>query len=168
MKRPGKNSFGFSKKIAFCCCRSCGLESVTHGCGLPGKIFTEWVVVFDPEVVRLPDKFLPPLSEPSRDIIPQQDRPMFGVYLLGTDELGRDVFARMLQGSFVSLSVGFIAMGISIFIGILLGGLAGFYGEKKLWFITVDTLIMRFTDIMMCMPTLFFILTIIVLLPPSI
>ena len=133
-----------------------------------GKILTEWVVVFDPEVVRLPDKFLPPLSEPSRDIILLQDRPMFGVYLLGTDELGRDVFARMLQGSFVSLSVGFIAMGISIFLGILLGGLAGFYGEKKLLFITVDTLIMRFTDIMMCMPTLFFILTIIVLLQPSI
>ncbi|MCA9473842.1 MAG: ABC transporter permease [Nitrospirales bacterium] len=138
------------------------------GAAIAGKILTEWVVVFDPEVVRLPDKFLPPFSAPSQDLIPARDLPTLGVYLLGTDELGRDVFARMLQGSFVSLSVGFIAMGISIFLGILLGGLAGYYGNVKLGFITVDTLIMRFTDIMMCMPTLFFILTIIVLLPPSI
>ena len=133
-----------------------------------GKALTEWMVVFDAEVVRLPDKFLAPLSEPSRDIVPQQDLPTFGVYLLGTDELGRDVFARMLQGSFVSLTVGFVAMGISIFIGILLGGLAGYYGQVKLWLISVDTLIMRFTDVMMCLPTFFFILTVIALLQPSI
>jgi len=53
-----------------------------------------------------------------------------GVYLLGTDELGRDVFARMLQGAWVSLSVGFVAVGIAVFIGILLGGLAGYYGQN--------------------------------------
>ncbi len=63
-----------------------------------GKALTEWVVVFDPEVVRLPEKFLPPLSLPSAEEVPLQDRPFGGIYLLGTDELGRDVFARMLQG----------------------------------------------------------------------
>ena len=73
-----------------------------------GKVLTEWVVVFDPEVVRLPEKFLPPLTVSSPDGIPAHDRPFGGIYLLGTDELGRDVFARMVQGSFVSLSLSLI------------------------------------------------------------
>ncbi len=135
---------------------------------IAAKVTTEWVVIFDPSTVRLPDKFLPPMSDASTDLIPSEDRPVFGIYLFGTDELGRDVFARMLQGSFVSLSIGFIAVGISVAIGILLGGLSGYYGNVKLGFMTVDTLIMRFTDVMLCFPTFFLILTVVALLPPSI
>jgi peptide/nickel transport system permease protein len=135
---------------------------------IAGKVLTEWMVVFDPATVRLPDKFKPPLSHASTELIPVENQPLFGTYLLGTDELGRDVFARMLQGSFVSLSIGFIAVGISVFIGIVLGGLSGFYGNVKLGFISVDTLIMRFTDVMLCFPTFFLILTVVALLPPSI
>jgi peptide/nickel transport system permease protein len=132
-----------------------------------GKVFTEWWVVFDPEVVRLTDTFLHPFSVPSPESV-EADRPFGGVYVMGTDELGRDVFARMFQGSFVSLSIGFVAVGISLGIGIVLGGLAGFYGHVKLGFVTVDTLIMRFTDAMMCFPRFFLILTAVALLPPSI
>ena len=135
---------------------------------MAGKVLTEWVVVFDAEVVRLPDKFQPPLSLPSGEVIQKNEQPRFGVYLFGTDELGRDVFSRMLQGSFVSLSIGFIAVGISVFIGIFLGGLSGYYGNVKLGIMTVDTLIMRFTDVMLCFPTFFLILTVVALLPPSI
>ncbi len=135
---------------------------------IASKVLTEWYVVFDPQTVRLPDKFMPPLSAPSTDLIAEEDLPALGVYLLGTDELGRDVFARMLQGSFVSLSIGFVAVGIQVTIGIILGGLSGFYGNVKLGFITVDTLIMRFTDVMLCFPTFFLILTVVALLPPSI
>jgi peptide/nickel transport system permease protein len=87
---------------------------------------------------------------------------------MGTDELGRDVFARMLEGTSVSLTVGFVAVGISVLLGIFFGGLAGYYGKKKLAFISVDTLIMRFVDIMLCFPTFFLILTVVALLPPSI
>ena len=83
-----------------------------------GKLLTDWQIVFDPATVRLPDKFLPPLSRVSAARIPIADHPVGGVYLLGTDELGRDVFARMLQGAFVSLSIGAIAVGISVSIGI--------------------------------------------------
>ena len=133
-----------------------------------GKTLTEWTIVFDPAMVRLPDKFRPPLSRASLDLIAAQARPAFGVYLLGTDELGRDVFARVLQGSFVSLSIGFIAVGISVVIGTVLGGLSGFYGDVKLGIVSVDTLIMRFTDVMLCFPTFFLILTVVALLPPSI
>lgn len=124
--------------------------------------------VIDPSTVRLAEKLLPPMTRYNPEVTPPGDAPTFGVYLLGTDDLGRDVFARMLQGTFVSLTVGFVAVGISIFVGIFMGGMAGFYGRVKLGFITVDTLIMRFVDIMLCFPTFFLILTVVALLPPNI
>ena len=85
----------------------------------------------DPAVVRLQEKLLPPLSRPNLGILKPAEVPQLGVYLLGTDELGRDVFSRMLQGSWVSLTVGFVAVGIAILIGVFLGGMAGFYGNHQ-------------------------------------
>jgi peptide/nickel transport system permease protein len=134
---------------------------------LAGKAFTEWWVLFDPAVVRLSDRLLPPLTE-SSSVLSADIRPAFGIYLLGTDDLGRDVFARMLQGSFVSLSIGFVAVGIAMSIGVALGGISGYYGESKFLGLSVDNLIMRFTDVMLCFPTFFLILTVVALLPPSI
>ena len=74
----------------------------------------------------------------------------------------------MLEGTSVSLSVGFVAVGIMLTVGIFFGGIAGYYGRVKVGFITVDTIIMRFVDIMLCFPTFFLILTVVALLPPSI
>jgi peptide/nickel transport system permease protein len=133
-----------------------------------GKALTEWTQVLDPATVRLPDKFRPPMSLAATESLAAASRPPLGRYWLGTDELGRDVLARMLQGSFVSLSIGFIAVGISIIIGILLGGLAGFYSDIRIGPLGVDSLIMRFTDVMLCFPTFFLILTVVALLPPNI
>jgi peptide/nickel transport system permease protein len=81
---------------------------------------------------------------------------------LGTDDLGRDVLARIFYGARISLLVGFVAVGISTLIGILLGALAGYYGR---W---IDALIMRFVDIMLCFPSFFLILAVIAFLEPSI
>jgi peptide/nickel transport system permease protein len=86
----------------------------------------------DPALVRLQEKLLPPLSKPNLPILQPDQVPKLGIYLLGTDDLGRDVFSRMLQGSWVSLTVGFVAVGIAIVIGVFLGGMAGFYGNYRI------------------------------------
>ena len=83
-------------------------------------------------------------------------------YPLGTDDLGRDVLTRILYGARISLLVGFVAVGIATFIGIILGAVAGYYGK---W---VDGILMRFVDIMLCFPTFFLILAVIAFLEPSI
>jgi peptide/nickel transport system permease protein len=184
---------------------------------------------FDPSVVRLEEKLRPPLSAPLLERLPAEAVPRLGLYLFGTDELGRDVFARMMQGAWVSLTVGFVAVGISVIIGIILGGISGYYGQHTMtvqqviavvlpavgagllltkaampgalllilgalyivfswrwkkrtqtsaetgWSrmlsmraISIDTLVMRFVDIMLCFPSFFLILTVVALLPPSI
>jgi len=83
-------------------------------------------------------------------------------YPIGTDDLGRDVLARIMYGARISLLVGFVAVGIATLVGIVLGALAGFYGG---W---VDTIVMRFVDIMLCFPSFFLILAVIAFLEPSI
>jgi len=88
--------------------------------------------VLDPAKIRLSEKLLRPFATVDAEMIKPEDRPMFGVYLFGTDDLGRDVFARMMQGAWVSLTVGFVAVGISVIIGIILGGIAGYYGQLRI------------------------------------
>ena len=77
---------------------------------------------------------------------------------MGTDDLGRDVFARLLLGTRVSLSVGFVAVGIQLLIGVTLGLIDGFWGGK------LDNLIMRLVDIMLSIPTIFLILAVLAFL----
>ena len=101
---------------------------------------------YKPDEVNLQEVLSPPSKE----------------HPLGTDELGRDVLARILWGGRVSMLVGFVAVGISTLVGIFFGALAGYYGK---W---VDSIIMRFVDIMLCFPTFFLILAVIAFLEANI
>jgi peptide/nickel transport system permease protein len=194
---------------------------------LAGLVLTSGTKPFlDPALVRLEERLRPPLSVPHWENLSPQSMPPLGLYLFGTDELGRDVFSRMLQGAWVSLTVGFVAVGIAVLVGIVLGGISGYYGQNSVtavqlmaavlvivgvglllarsmtsgallvvigalclifsqrwnqrrteagwirvfWMqaMSIDTLIMRFVDIMLCFPSFFLILTVVALLPASI
>jgi len=87
-------------------------------------------------------------TNPERSVLPPS-----GAHWLGTDNVGRDVFARMLYGSRISLTIGVIAVAIYVSIGVVLGSLAGYFGG---W---VDGWISRFIEVMICFPTFFLILT---------
>lgn len=83
-------------------------------------------------------------------------------HFFGTDMLGRDVFTRMVFATRIALLIGLIAVGISTTIGLVLGSIAGYFGGK------IDAMIMRFTDLMLCFPSFFLILTVIAFVGPNI
>ncbi len=83
-------------------------------------------------------------------------------HILGGDVAGRDIWSRVVYGGRVSLSVGLVAVSISIAIALILGSLSGYYGGA------VDMIIMRITDIMMVFPSLILIMTVVAVLGPSI
>jgi peptide/nickel transport system permease protein len=83
-------------------------------------------------------------------------------HILGNDSSGRDVFSRLLYAGRISLSVGLVAVSIYTTIGLILGALAGYYGR---W---VDSIIMRFADIVLAFPSLIIIITVVSVLGPSV
>ncbi len=109
-------------------------------------VFAPAISKYDPAGVNLEEALIPPSS----------------MHIMGTDSLGRDLFTRMIYGGRVSLSVGFVAVGIAVVIGLLLGSLAGYYGG---W---IDNVICRFIDIMLCFPTFFLMLSVIAMVGPNI
>lgn len=87
-------------------------------------------------------------KDPSAIDIVMKNKPPSSEHILGTDALGRDVFARVLEGGRFSFFVGFLATIISVFLGTIFGLIAGYYGG------VVDMVIMRVVDILMSIPTL--------------
>jgi peptide/nickel transport system permease protein len=109
-------------------------------------VFGERVAPHSPNAVSVSDRLQGPSAQ----------------HLFGTDELGRDVFSRVLVAARVSLQVGFIAVGISLTVGVLLGLVAGFYGR---W---IDDAIMRLTDMLFAFPAILLAIAILAVLGPGI
>jgi peptide/nickel transport system permease protein len=103
-----------------------------------------------------------PWSDTDVDIINRLQGPGWTAHLAGTDELGRDLLARLLVAGRISLSVGVAAMAVSMVIGVVLGLVAGFYGS---W---IGSTIMRLVDVALCFPSVFLMLTLSALLAPSV
>jgi ABC-type dipeptide/oligopeptide/nickel transport system permease subunit len=113
-------------------------------------VFAPWLAPVDPAKQDLFLKLKPP-GTPFAELGQ-------GRYLLGADQLGRDILSRVIYGARVSLLVGFVAQSIVLVIGVTLGALAGYYGG---W---VDKLVMRTADVLFAFPDLLFAIAIVFVL----
>ncbi len=106
--------------------------------------------------------FPPIVYSPNEVNLLQVIRPPSAEHFLGTDDIGRDVASRMVHGSRVSLSVGFVAVSIYVAIGVFIGALAGYYGGL------IDIIASRLIEMMLTIPAFFLIITVVAFLPQSI
>ncbi|MCJ7626199.1 MAG: ABC transporter permease [Anaerolineaceae bacterium] len=102
-------------------------------------IFGNWIMPYDPIEIH-------PEINVGMPLAPEKD------HLLGTDNFGRDIVSRLISGGQISLSVGFVAVGFGMLLGVTLGSLAGFFGG---W---IDTLVTRTADVFLALPRLFLIM----------
>lgn len=101
-----------------------------------------------------------PYSPDEADFFRARQAPS-GDHWLGTDELGRDMFSRLLYGARVSLRIGLIAVGIGVGVGVPLGLIAGYYGGM------IDNVIMRIVDIMLSFPSILLAIGLVAILGPG-
>ncbi|WP_127585423.1 oligopeptide ABC transporter permease [Paenibacillus koleovorans] len=99
--------------------------------------------------------------DPAEQDLMQRLKPPSAEHWLGTDDLGRDLFSRILYGSRVSLSVGIFSVLFNVVIGVVVGSIAGYYGGRT------DSILMRFVDMMLAFPTFFLLIAVVTLFKPS-
>lgn len=109
-------------------------------------IFAPFVTKYDPAYQNLMEK----LAAPS------------GSHWLGTDEMGRDIFSRVIYGARISLMVGIVSVIGTMAIGVTVGALAGYYGGL------IDNILMRIVDIMISFPSIFLLIAVVSILQPSV
>jgi oligopeptide transport system permease protein len=103
---------------------------------------------------------LSPISYSDQDLL-QTNRPPSMEHLFGTDSLGRDLLIRVLYGARISLTIGIVASLINLTIGVIYGGLAGFYGGL------IDRVMMNIVDILYGIPVLLYVILFMVILKPG-
>jgi peptide/nickel transport system permease protein/dipeptide transport system permease protein len=114
-------------------------------------IFAPLLAPHDPLEQSLYDKLKPPIWDKEGNI----------KNILGTDDFGRDILSRLIYGARISMMVGFISVSIALIVGVLTGAIAGFFGGM------IDTLIMRFMDIMLSIPYFLLAIVMVTLFGPS-
>ena len=119
---------------------------------LTGAVFAEYFAPHEPNRQRLVARFKPPFWAEGGSL----------TYPLGTDNVGRDIWSRIIHGSRISLIVGVCAVGVSMMIGVTLGLISGFWGGR------VDSLIMALVDIMLAFPQLILAFAMVAVLGPGI
>jgi ABC-type dipeptide/oligopeptide/nickel transport system permease subunit len=117
-----------------------------------GAIFADHLASHEPNKQRLVARFTPPFWVAGGKV----------THPLGTDNVGRDIWSRIIHGSRISLVVGISAVGISLLIGVTLGLLSGFLGGR------VDAVIMALVDIMLAFPQLILAFAMVAVLGPGI
>ncbi|NCN95497.1 MAG: ABC transporter permease subunit, partial [Bdellovibrionales bacterium] len=114
-------------------------------------IFAPWLTTSAPNHVFSDKDLLPPFFSQGGSF----------EHWLGTDDLGRDLWSRLVYGARVSIGLGFLIVLISMVIGSLLGLLAGFFGGAT------DRIVMRFVDVMMSLPSLLLAMVVVAILGPG-
>lgn len=114
-------------------------------------LFGQWLEPHNPATPNIATRLIPPAWVDGGST----------TYLLGTDQLGRDILSRLIRGARIALMVGFAGAGLAAFIGVLLGLTAGFFGG---WW---DTVVMRLVDALMAIPNIVLYLAVIVVFGPS-
>lgn len=109
-------------------------------------IFAPFLATHDYRAVKPTNRNSPPSKE----------------HWFGTDDVGRDIYSRILHGARISLSVGFVAAGFAVLVGTTVGAVAGYFGGL------VDDVLMRITEVFMAFPTFFLLITVVSILPRSI
>lgn len=119
------------------------------------------IVIMPPVPYGENENIITDASDKPSWLIPVEERSPY-YHALGTDTNGRDVLCRMIWGTRIAMSVGFIAVGICLAIGIFFGAIAGYF---RGW---IDVSISRIVEIVICFPVFFLILTVLAFLRPSI
>lgn len=109
-------------------------------------IFAPLIAPFDPLVQNIEMRKTPPMT---------------AGYLLGTDDLGRDMLSRLIYGARISMTIGIVSVGISLVFGLAIGVVSAYYGG------ILDKIVMRIIDIMLAFPYILLTIVIVAILGPS-
>ncbi len=114
-------------------------------------IFAPFLTSYDPLIQDISNRLIPPSWESGGSF----------AHLLGTDDFGRDMYSRIIYGARISLTIGIVSVGISLFFGVIMGLVAGYFGGY------VDIIIMRIVDMMLSIPAILLAIVIVSILGPD-
>lgn len=114
-------------------------------------IFAPFITSYDPLIQDIENRLIPPMWDELGSF----------AHILGTDDFGRDVFARIVYGARISLTIGIVSVGISLIFGVIMGAVAGYFGG------ITDLIIMRIVDIMLSIPAILLAIVIVAILGPD-